>query len=190
MTSYETRSEARGLLGVLSENWWLFLLRGLAAIVFGILAVLWPQITVLSLILIYGAFALADGVFALGAAIFGKAARAPRWWLALIGLSGIAIGVMTFVWPIITALVLLAFISAWAILTGVLQIVGAIQLRKEIDNEWMLILGGALSVLFGIVLVVAPGAGAIALIWVIAFYAVLFGVLQVAFAFRLRRLKA
>lgn len=88
------------------------------------------------------------------------------------------------------ALVLLSFIAAWAIATGVLQIVGAIQLRKEIDNEWMLILSGALSVLFGLALIVAPVAGAIALIWVIAFYAILFGVMQCAFAFRLRRLKA
>ncbi|HRF09589.1 MAG TPA: HdeD family acid-resistance protein [Xanthobacteraceae bacterium] len=190
MTNVETKVRLPGLLGVLSENWWLFLLRGLAAIAFGVVAVLWPKITVLSLILVYGAFALTDGVFALVAAIAGNTARAPRWWLALIGLAGIAIGVMTFVWPIITALVLLAFIAAWAIATGVLQIIGAIQLRKEIDNEWMLILSGVLSVLFGLALIVAPGAGALALIWVIAFYAILFGVMQCAFAFRLRRLKS
>lgn len=190
MTSVETKSRLPGMIGVLSDNWWLFLLRGLAAILFGVVAVLWPQITALSLVLVYGAFALADGVIALIAAIAGKAARGSRWWLALIGLLGIAIGVLTFLWPVITALVLLAFIAAWAIATGVLQIIGAVQLRKEIDNEWMLILSGALSVLFGVALIVAPGAGAIALIWVIAFYAILFGVMQCAFAFRLRRLKS
>lgn len=190
MINAETKGRVPSLIGVLSENWWLFLLRGLAAIVFGVVAVLWPQITVLSLVLVYGAFALADGVFALIAAIAGKTARAPRWWLAVIGLLGIAIGVLTFLWPVVTALVLLAFIAAWAIMTGVFQIIGAIQLRKEIDNEWMLILSGALSVLFGLALIVAPGAGAIALIWVIAFYAILFGVMQCAFAFRLRRLKS
>lgn len=179
-----------GLLGVLADHWWLFLLRGLAAIIFGVLAFVWPGITLLTLILFYGAFALVDGVFSLIAAIGGGAMRGPRWWLVLVGVIGIAIGILTFLWPGVTALVLLFFIAGWAIATGAFQIAGAIQLRKEIDNEWLLILSGALSVLFGIALLVAPGAGAIALLWVIAAYAIVYGVLLTGFAFRLRRHRA
>jgi len=152
--------------------------------VFGILAFMWPGLTLATLVLLYGAFALVDGVAAVIAAIRGGV-PAPRWWLALVGLCGIIVGVLTFAWPGITALVLLIFIAAWAIVMGLFEIVGAIRLRKEIDNEWMLILGGAVSVLFGILLLVQPGAGALALVWIIAFYAILFGILNIAFAFRL-----
>jgi uncharacterized membrane protein HdeD (DUF308 family) len=114
---------------------------------------------------------------------------APRWWLAVVGLCGVVAGVLTFMMPGVTALVLLYFIAAWAIVTGVLEIVGAIKLRKEIDNEWMLILGGALSVVFGVGVFLLPGAGAIALIWVIGAYAAAAGVLQIALALRLRNHK-
>ena len=126
------------MLHALCKNWWLLLLRGIAAIVFGILTFAWPGITLLTLVLFYGAFALVDGVLAIAAAIMGGA-PAPRWWLALIGVLGIAVGVLTFAWPGVTALVLLLFIAGWAIATGVFQIIGAIKLRKEIDNEWLLI---------------------------------------------------
>jgi len=172
------------LLHALVKNWWLFLIRGIAAIAFGVLAFMWPGLTLATLVLLYGAFALVDGVAAVIAAIRGGV-PAPRWWLALVGLCGIIVGVLTFAWPGITALVLLIFIAAWAIVMGLFEIVGAIRLRKEIDNEWMLILGGAVSVLFGILLLVQPGAGALALVWIIAFYAILFGILNIAFAFRL-----
>jgi len=172
------------LLHALVKNWWLFLIRGIAAIAFGVLAFMWPGLTLATLVLLYGAFALVDGVAAVIAAIRGGV-PAPRWWLALVGLCGIIVGVLTFAWPGITALVLLVFIAAWAIVMGLFEIVGAIRLRKEIDNEWMLILGGAVSVLFGILLLVQPGAGALALVWIIAFYAILFGILNIAFAFRL-----
>ena len=107
------------------------------------------QDTVVTLVVLYGAFALVDGVLAVAAAISGGA-PASRWWLAIVGLAGIAAGLLTFLWPGVTALVLLIFIAIWAIVTGVLQIVGAIQLRKEIDNEWLLIASGVLSVLFGL----------------------------------------
>ena len=172
------------LLHALVKNWWLFLIRGIAAIAFGVLAFMWPGLTLATLVLLYGAFALVDGVAAVIAAIRGGV-PAPRWWLALVGLCGIIVGVLTFAWPGITALVLLIFIAAWAIVMGLFEIVGAIRLRKEIDNEWMLILGGAVSVLFGILLLVRPGAGALAVVWIIAFYAILFGILNIAFAFRL-----
>jgi uncharacterized membrane protein HdeD (DUF308 family) len=125
-------------------------------------------------------------VLAIAAAIMGDA-PAPRWWLAIVGLLGILVGILTFAWPGITALVLLLFIAGWAIATGILQIVAAIRLRKEIDNEWLLIAGGVLSVLFGLILVVQPGTGALALLYVIGFYAILYGILLVGFSLRLRR---
>jgi uncharacterized membrane protein HdeD (DUF308 family) len=174
------------MLHSLARCWWLILLRGIAAIVFGVLAFIWPGITLITLILFYGAFVLIDGILALASAIMGGSMQ-PRWWLALIGVLGIIVGLLTFVWPAVTALVLLVFIAAWAITLGIFQIIGAIRLRQEIDNEWMLILGGALSVLFGVVLLIAPGAGALALIWLIGAYAIVFGILLVAFALKLKK---
>ena len=174
------------LLHTLSRYWWLVLLRGIAFIVFGVLAFMWPGLTLVTLVLFWGAFALVDGVLALAQAIMGGS-MGPRWWLALIGVAGIAAGILTFMWPALTALLLLTFIACWAIVLGVFQIAGAIKLRKEIDNEWTLILGGVLSVLFGLVLLIAPGPGAVGLIWVIASYAVVFGVLLVMLAFRLKK---
>jgi uncharacterized membrane protein HdeD (DUF308 family) len=154
-------------------------------VVFGVLAFFWPGLTLLTLVLFYGAYALVDGALAIVAAITGGT-PAPRWWLAIIGLFGIAAGVLTFVWPGITALVLLFFIAGWAIAIGIFQIIGAIRLRKEIDNEWLLIIGGILSVLFGIGVLIVPGAGALALVWVIAAYAIVEGILFIALAFRLK----
>jgi uncharacterized membrane protein HdeD (DUF308 family) len=174
------------MVHALAKNWWLLLLRGIAAIIFGMLAFAWPGVTLLTLILFYGAFALVDGVLAIIAAITGGA-PGPRWWLAIVGLLGIAAGLLTFLMPGLSALVLLFFIAGWAIATGVFQIIGAIQLRKEIDNEWLLILGGIISVLFGIGVMLAPGAGAVALIWVIGAYALVIGVLFVALALRLKK---
>src|SRR5712672_1501518 len=206
MTTPQTDRQSGSGLGTamvhaLAKNWWLLLLRGIAAIIFGVLAFAWPGLTLLTLILFYGAFALVDGVLAIIAAITGGA-PAPRWWLAIIGLLGIAAGLLTFLMPGLSALVLLFFIAGWAIATGVLQIIGAIQLRKEIDNEWLLILGGVISVLFGVGMMLAPGArtgpwrpgfpvrgswcGALALVWVIGTYAVIVGGLLVALAFRLK----
>jgi uncharacterized membrane protein HdeD (DUF308 family) len=176
------------LLQALAGNWWLLLLRGVAAIAFGVLAFVWPGITLLTLVIFYGAYAIVDGIFALWAAIGGKGGDArARWWLALVGVLGIVAGIVTFAWPGITALVLLYFIAFWAIATGIFQIVGAIRLRKEIEGEWWLVLAGALSVLFGLILLVRPGEGALAVVWLIATYAVLVGILHLALAFRLRR---
>lgn len=174
------------MLPMLARYWWLILLRGIAAIVFGVLAFIWPGITLVTLVLFWGAFALVDGVLALAHAVMGDS-KGSRWWLALIGVAGILVGLMTFMWPGLTALVLLFFIAGWAIALGVFQIVGAIRLRKEIDNEWTLVLGGALSVLFGIVLLAAPGAGAVGLIWVIGAYAIVFGILLVMAALKLKK---
>jgi uncharacterized membrane protein HdeD (DUF308 family) len=176
----------RPVLHALAKNWWLLLLRGIAGIVFGALAFAWPGLTLLTLILLYGAYALADGVIAIIAAITGNAPKG-RWWLAIVGVLGIAVGAFTFMLPGMTARILLYTIAGWAVAIGVFQIIGAIRLRKEIDNEWLLILSGAISVLFGLAIVYNPGAGALGLVWVIATYAIIAGVLYIGLALRLKR---
>ena len=177
----------RPMLHALAKCWWVLLLRGIAAIAFGVLAFIWPGLTLVTLVLLYGAFALVDGVLSLVAAFSGGAKPVPTWWLVVVGLIGIAAGVVTFLWPGITAILLVLFIGAWALVHGIFEIIGAIQLRKEIDNEWMLILGGLLSVLFGAVVLIAPGAGALGLVWVIAAYSIVFGILFVSLSLRLRK---
>jgi len=179
-----------GILSSLADNWWLLLLRGIAAIVFGVLAFIWPGITLLTLTLLFGAYALADGVLALWAAITGGANDVPpRAWLAIVGVAGILSGLMAFFWPGVTAFVLLMLIASWSIVIGAMQIVGAIQLRKEIDGEWLLVLSGLLSIAFGVILMMQPDAGALAVVWIIGWYALLIGVLMSVLAFRLKKYK-
>jgi uncharacterized membrane protein HdeD (DUF308 family) len=174
----------------LAENWWLLLLRGLAAIGFGVLAFIWPDLTLLTLTYMWGFYAIADGVLALWAAIAGKGGEiAPRWWLAVVGGAGIFAGALTFVWPGMTALILLMFIASWAIVVGALQIWGAIRLRKEIENEWLLGLSGLLSIAFGVVMFAQPGAGALAVVWLIGWFALLAGCVYIALAFQLKKHK-
>jgi uncharacterized membrane protein HdeD (DUF308 family) len=175
------------LLNTLGRVWWLVLLRGIAAIVFGILALAWPGVTLVSLVLLWGAWALVDGVTALVAGWKARDGTKPMWQIVLVGLVGIAAGVLTFLMPGVTAIALLIMIAVWAIVSGVFQIIAAIRLRKEIANEWMLILSGALSVLFGALMIISPGAGALAVLWVIGSFAIAFGALLVILAFRLRK---
>ncbi len=177
----------RPMLHALAKAWWLVLLRGLLSIVFGVLAFVWPAITLFALVIMYGAFAFADGVLALIGAFTGRLKPLPVWWLVLVGLAGIAAGVVTLLWPGITAVVLVMFIGAWALVHGIFEIFGAIRLRKEIDNEWWLILSGVVSVIFGLIVLLAPGAGALGLIWAIAAYSIVFGITWVMLAFRLRK---
>ncbi len=176
----------RPMLDGLARNWWLILLRGICAIIFGLLAIAWPGLSLFTLIILYGVFALFDGGLAIGAAIMGDT-PAPRWWLALVGVLGIAAGAVTLAWPGITGLVLLFFIAGWAIAAGVFQIVGAIRLRKEINDEWLLIASGVVSVLFGILILMFPGAGALSLAFVIGIFALVYGFLLVGFAMKLRK---
>ncbi|MBB5223958.1 uncharacterized membrane protein HdeD (DUF308 family) [Amaricoccus macauensis] len=173
------------LLAALAANWWLILLRGIAGVLFAILAFMWPGITALSLTFLWGAYALVDGVASLWAAITGGGAGS-RGWLLLVGLLGIAAGIISFVWPVGTAGILLLFIAAWAIATGVLQIWGAVRLRKEIEGEWLLILSGLVSIILGIVLMAQPAAGILAAVWMIALFALIFGIDHILLAFKLR----
>jgi uncharacterized membrane protein HdeD (DUF308 family) len=166
-----------------TDHWWAFGLRGLAAIVFGVLAFVWPGVTLAVLVLLWGAYALVDGVLALVGAF--RTTHDHRWGLLLEGLVGVAAGALTFVWPGLTALALVYIIAAWALVTGVLELVSAVRLRRLIDNEWRLALGALASIVFGIALLVAPGAGALALVWLIGAYAIVFGVLLIALAVRL-----
>ena len=172
----------------LFRNWWHFAVRGVLAIVFGVLALIWPDSTKLALVLLFGAFAFVDGIFAVTT---GIAARGyfERWWAILLeGIAGIVIGVLTFFWPNITALVLLYFIAAWAVTTGIFEIVAAIEFRKVISGEWVMILAGLLSVLLGILLFVFPSAGMVSVVWLIGIYAMGAGIISMIFAFRLRGL--
>jgi uncharacterized membrane protein HdeD (DUF308 family) len=176
------------MLALLARYWWVVALRGAAAVLFGLLALVWPTITLTALVLLFGAYALVDGVMALGVAIFGgRGAEGRRPWLALEGIVGVAAGLFTFLWPGITALVLLWWIAAWALVTGIIEIVAAVRLRREIEGEWLLGLSGVVSVLFGVLLAVRPGEGAIAVTWLIGICAIVFGVALLALAVELRR---
>ena len=135
-----------------------------------------------ALVLLYGAYAFADGVLAI-ALLVGRTVGVPWWALLIEGLAGIGVGIITLLWPGITARVLLYLIAFWAVVTGVFEIVAAIRLRKEIRGEWLLALSGALSVLFGVALIVSPGTGALAVVWLIGAYAIVFGVLMIALRF-------
>jgi len=174
------------LASILSRNWWVLLLRGLAAIAFGILAWFLPGISLATLVLLFGAYALADGILGTWTAVAGRKEHEDWWVLLLWGLVGVGVGIVTFLAPGITALALLFYIAVWAIATGVLQIVAAIRLRKEIEGEWWLVFAGLASVIFGVLLMVKPGAGALALLWLTATYAVIFGVFLVILAFKAR----
>jgi uncharacterized membrane protein HdeD (DUF308 family) len=175
------------MMVILARNWWAVALRGLFALLFGVLTLIWPAISVTVLVLLFGAYVLVDGIFAVVAAISRASEGRGHWWALLLeGLVGIAAGVLTFVWPAITALVLLYLIAAWGVVTGVFEILAAIRLRREVEGEWLLALGGVLSVIFGVLLFLLPGAGLLAVTWLIGIYAAVFGVLLLALAFRLR----
>ena len=175
------------MLEDLARNWGWIELRGIVAVLFGVLALLWPGVTLAALVILWGAFALADGILSLIAAFKIRDKGRPFWSLLIVGLLGIAAGIVTFLWPGITAFVLLMFIAAWAFVMGIFQIIAAIRLRKEIENEWLLGLSGVLSVIFGVLMFLQPGAGALAVVWIIGAYAIFFGVLLIVLGFRLKR---
>lgn len=171
---------------LLARNVWTVALRGIIAILFGIAIIVWPAITLAALIALFGFFALIGGFALLIAAIRQRRTDEPWWLLLLEGISGIVIGIVVFIWPNITAFVLLYLIAAWAIISGIFEIVAAVQLRREIEGEWLLALSGIASIIFGLLLAIWPGAGALAILWIIGIYAIFFGLLKLSLAFRLR----
>ena len=173
------------MFSTLARNWWALVIRGIVAILFGLLALVLPGLSLTALILLFGAYAIVDGIFALVAAVMGGGMRS-RWGLLLEGIIDLAAGVVAFVWPGLTALALLYLISFWAIVTGVLEIGAAVRLRREIANEWALGIAGVLSILFGLIAIVFPGAGALSVIWLIGVYAIIFGIAFIVLGLRLR----
>lgn len=173
---------------MLSRYWWLLELRGILAIAFGVMTFLWPGIALWVLVIMFGAYAFADGVCATAAAFSSRGENDHFWGMLLGGLVGIGVGVLTLVNPAITGLALLFYIAAWSIATGVLQILTAIRLRKEIEGEWALILSGIASVVFGGLLLAWPASGVLAVVLIIGAYAIVFGVLMLVFGWRLRGL--
>ena len=177
----------REMVRNLAQNWWALVIRGVAGVLFGLGALVWPPAAVAALVLLFGAYALVDGIFNIVAAV-----RAPRegrrWgWLMFSGVIGIATGLITFFSPGITALALVVLVASWSVVTGVAEIVAAIRLRKQIRHEWLWILSGLLSVAFGVLLLVLPAAGAVALAVWIGAYMLVFGALLIGFGLRLRK---
>ncbi|HTV92579.1 MAG TPA: HdeD family acid-resistance protein [Verrucomicrobiae bacterium] len=174
------------MLGVLARNWWALLIRGIAAVIFGLLVFFWPAASGFALVIVFGAYALVDGVFAIVAAV--RAAEAHQRWIAfaLEGIIGIIIAALVFFDPLLVGVALYYTIAVWAVLTGILELVAAFQLRSLVPNEWMLILGGILSIAFGVLLIIYPLIGILTVLYLIGFYAILFGVVMIVFSFRLR----
>ncbi|HZR04851.1 MAG TPA: HdeD family acid-resistance protein [Candidatus Udaeobacter sp.] len=178
------------MIETLKRHWWVPVIRGIAAIVFGVIAFTHPVMAIATLVLFFGAWVLIDGIFRVVGAI-GHRASDPDWgWHIVIGIMGIIVGLLTFHAPRITALALVIYIAAWALMMGASEIAIAVKLRREIKGEWFLILMGLASIVFAVLLLWNPVAGAAALIWLIAWYAVVLGVLGIFFGFRLRTLPA
>ncbi|HVP20892.1 MAG TPA: HdeD family acid-resistance protein [Anaerolineaceae bacterium] len=176
------------MLQSIARNWWLIALRGVAAIILGVLCFVYPADTIYALVIVFGIYALVDGVLAVIDSFQIREAF-DQWWVVLLeGLAGILVGILAFTKTVVTAEALLFVIAFWAIFTGIMEIIAAIYFRREIDNEWLLILSGILSVILGVLLVVYPMAGSLAVIWVVGFYAIFFGVLMLFLAFEVRSL--
>lgn len=175
------------MIVLLAKNWWVFLLRGVLALIFGIIALFFPAPTFMSLVLVFGAFALVDGAFALASAFTSNAKSENWWWIILEGVVGIAIGLLTLIQPAAMGEAWLILIAAWAIVGGLLEIITAIRVRKLIEGELWLILGGLLSVIFGVLVLLYPVGGAITIAVIIGAYAIIFGIMFIALALRLRK---
>ncbi len=174
------------MVDVLARNWWALLIRGLAAILFGLFALIFPVAAGAALVILFGAYAFVDGIFAIISAV--RAAEAHQRWGAFLfeGIVGLIVAAIVFFEPRAAAIGLYITIAIWAVVTGILEIVAAVQLRKVLPNDWLLLLGGIASILFGILMIVYPLAGALTVIWLIGAYAIVFGVIMVGFSFRMR----
>ncbi|WP_327090092.1 HdeD family acid-resistance protein [Nonomuraea sp. NBC_01738] len=170
----------------IARTWWLVLIRGICAIIFGILALFWPGITVYVLVIFFAAYAIVGGSFSLFAA-FGHNVQS-RAWLIISGIIGILAGIVAFVWPGITAVALLYIIAIWAIFTGIAEIVAGIAVRKQIDNEWIIIVAGVISVIFGFLLLIWPASGMLALTWLLGIFALIYGIAMIVLSFRVKKL--
>jgi len=177
------------MLGLVARHWWVFAIRGIAAIVFGTLAFVWPEATLAVLVLLFGAYVLVDGIALLVALVRGDAvARRHAWSVGATGVLGIIAGVVTFMWPGLTALSLLYVVAFWAIAMGLFQVVAAVALRRELQGEFWMALGGVATIVFGALLVAAPGAGLLSLVWLVGIWSVVFGVSSIGLAYRLHKL--
>lgn len=176
------------ILAQLSRSWWLFLVRGLLAILFGVLALLKPGVTMEALLLYLGAWFLVDGVVKVFGAFSGSTPKDDKGLLALTGLLGVLLGILTFTSPLATGLAILMFIAAWAIVTGGFEIYTALKLRHEIEGEWVLILLGLVSILFGVYCVYAPLVSGIGITMALGVFALVIGIVNIVFAFRLKGL--
>ncbi len=174
------------MLEMLSRSWWLFAIRGFAAIAFGVLALVWPGLTLVVLIALFAVYALVDGVSLLVSLARGGARRRPGWMVGIMGVVGIAAGVVAIVWPGITALALLYVVAFWSIALGILQLWAAITLRREIAGELWMAIGGAIAIIFGLYLAIFPGSGLLSVIWVLAIWSIVFGISSVLLATRVR----
>jgi uncharacterized membrane protein HdeD (DUF308 family) len=176
------------MLRLLTKYWWLLVLRGAIAVLFGVAAYLVPEATLAALVIAFGAYALTDGVFTAAAAIAGRKTTSDWWVLLVQGLVGIGLGAVTLLRPGVTAMALLIYIAVWAIAIGMLQVYAAFRLRHEVTGEWWLALGGTVGMLFGALLLWRPLEGAVALLWMIAFFAILWGILLIVGGINVLRL--
>ncbi|WP_312528639.1 HdeD family acid-resistance protein [Paracoccus sp. (in: a-proteobacteria)] len=177
-------------LRAFAEYWWVLLIRGIAAIIFGLVALFWPGLTAYALLLTFGIFALVDGVMAIIVG-FRRKGSDDRWWSWLIdGVLSILIGLMAIFWPVATAIALIIWIAAWAIVVGVMRIIAAIRLRHEIEGEWAMGLSGLLMVLWGVLLFAMPASGILSLTWLFGIFTLMVGIVMIIFAFRVKKLKA
>jgi uncharacterized membrane protein HdeD (DUF308 family) len=173
----------------LARNWWLLALRGGVGMLFGIGAFVWPGATLAALVIVFGAYVFVDGIFAVVTGM-GMRRQLSLWWLVVLeGVAGIVLGLLTFRSPETAAIVVLTLIAAWSIVTGIFEIATALRMRTLIANDWLMMLSGVVSIIFGILLIAQPGAGEIAIVWLIGAYALLFGLLTLMFAFRLRGMR-
>jgi uncharacterized membrane protein HdeD (DUF308 family) len=175
---------------VLVENWWAFVLRGVVAVIFGLVAFFAPPVALLTLVFMFAFYAIADGIFSIIAAFHrrGEAAGREPWWaLLILGVISLIAGVVAFLLPAAAAFALLYLIAGWAIATGIMSVIAAVRLRKQIEGEWLLGLAGLLSVVFGILVALFPGAGALAVVLWIGAYAFVYGILLIALGVRLRK---
>jgi len=175
------------MLELVARNWWVYIIRGLLALIFGLYAWFMPGMAMMVLLMFFGIFVLMEGIFSIIGAIAGRK-YSEVWWLILLeGIAGVALGLLTLIRPEFVASVIVIFIALWAIWGGLFRIIAAVRLRKELDGEWLLIFGGVVSILFGLMLFKHTGAGIVAISWLIAFFASMFGMLLISFGIKARK---